>query len=61
MYCFIVDLCDFVMVEWFDNFEDLYWLFCCWMIMNCMDVCLKGLNLIKVILEIWMMLVRWMV
>lgn len=49
VYCFIVDSCDMVIGECFDNLEDLYCLFCCYMIMNCVDVCLKGLNLMKVI------------
>ena len=43
-YRFIVDSRDQATSERLDNLEDLYRLFRCHTIMNCVDVCPKGLN-----------------
>ena len=50
-YRFIVDSRDRATAERLDNLEDPYRLFRCRTIMNCVDVCPKGLNPAKAIAE----------
>ncbi|MCB5362222.1 succinate dehydrogenase iron-sulfur subunit [Pusillimonas sp. CC-YST705] len=57
-YRFIVDSRDEATAERLDNLEDPYRLFRCHTIMNCTDVCPKGLNPAKAIGKIKEMLVR---
>ncbi|AIO37257.1 succinate dehydrogenase/fumarate reductase iron-sulfur subunit [Burkholderia sp. AU19243] len=57
-YRFIADSRDQATAERLDNLEDPYRLFRCRTIMNCVDVCPKGLNPAKAISEIRTMLVR---
>ncbi|MCF1371332.1 succinate dehydrogenase/fumarate reductase iron-sulfur subunit [Burkholderia cenocepacia] len=57
-YRFIADSRDLAMAERLDDLEDPYRLFRCRTIMNCTDVCPKGLNPTKAISEIRTMLVR---
>ncbi|KAB0638755.1 succinate dehydrogenase/fumarate reductase iron-sulfur subunit [Burkholderia latens] len=57
-YRFIADSRDQATAERLDNLEDPYRLFRCRTIMNCVDVCPKGLNPAKAISEIRAMLVR---
>jgi succinate dehydrogenase / fumarate reductase iron-sulfur subunit len=56
-YRFIADTRDQVREERLDNLEDPYRLFRCHTIMNCVDVCPKGLNPTKAIGKIKQMLV----
>jgi len=56
-YRFIADTRDTVREERLDNLEDPYRLFRCHTIMNCVDVCPKGLNPTKAIGKIKEMLV----
>lgn len=57
-YRFIVDTRDQATNERLDNLEDPYRLFRCHSIMNCVDVCPKGLNPTKAIGKIKEMLVK---
>ncbi|AXF06311.1 succinate dehydrogenase iron-sulfur subunit [Paraburkholderia hospita] len=57
-YRFIVDSRDQATAERLDNLEDPYRLFRCRTIMNCVDVCPKGLNPARAIGEIRAMLAR---
>jgi len=57
-YRFIVDSRDQATGERLDNLEDPYRLFRCHTIMNCTDVCPKGLNPSQAISNIKEMLVR---
>jgi len=57
-YRFIADTRDQVREERLDNLEDPYRLFRCHTIMNCVDVCPKGLNPTKAIGKIKDMMVR---
>jgi len=57
-YRFIVDTRDEATAERLDNLEDPYRLFRCHTIMNCTDVCPKGLNPTAAIGKIKEMLVR---
>ena len=57
-YRFIADSRDEATAERLDNLEDPYRLFRCHTIMNCTDVCPKGLNPAKAIGKIKEMLVR---
>jgi len=57
-YRFIADTRDQVREERLDNLEDPYRLFRCHTIMNCVDVCPKGLNPTKAIGKIKDMLVK---
>lgn len=57
-YRFIADSRDQATAERLDNLEDPYRLFRCHSIMNCVDVCPKGLNPNKAIGKIKEMLVR---
>ncbi|MEB2605483.1 4Fe-4S dicluster domain-containing protein [Burkholderia cenocepacia] len=57
-YRFIADSRDLATAERLDDLEDPYRLFRCRTIMNCMDVCPKGLNPTQAISEIRTMLVR---
>ena len=57
-YRFIVDSRDTATGERLDNLEDPYRLFRCRTIMNCVDVCPKGLNPARAIGEIRSMLAR---
>jgi succinate dehydrogenase / fumarate reductase iron-sulfur subunit len=57
-YRFIADTRDQATAERLDNLEDPYRLFRCHTIMNCVDVCPKGLNPSKAIGKIKEMLVR---
>lgn len=57
-YRFIADSRDQATSERLDNLEDPYRLFRCHTIMNCVDVCPKGLNPSKAISKIKEMLVR---
>ncbi len=57
-YRFIVDTRDEATAERLDNLEDPYRLFRCHTIMNCTDVCPKGLNPAKAIGQIKELLVR---
>ena len=57
-YRFIADTRDHATEERLDNLEDPYRLFRCHTIMNCVDVCPKGLNPSKAIGKIKEMLVR---
>ena len=57
-YRFIADSRDQATAERLDNLEDPYRLFRCHTIMNCVDVCPKGLNPTKAIGKIKEMLVR---
>ena len=57
-YRFIADSRDQATGERLDNLEDPYRLFRCHTIMNCVDVCPKGLNPTKAIGKIREMLVR---
>lgn len=57
-YRFIVDTRDEATGERLDNLEDPYRLFRCHTIMNCVDVCPKGLNPSHAISKIKEMLVR---
>jgi len=57
-YRFIVDTRDEATAERLDNLEDPYRLFRCHTIMNCTDVCPKGLNPAKAIGKIKELLVR---
>ena len=57
-YRFIADTRDQVREERLDNLEDPYRLFRCHTIMNCVDVCPKGLNPTKAICKIKDMLVK---
>lgn len=52
VYCWIIDLCDEDIGVCLDDLEDLFKLYCCYIIMNCVCICLKGLNLVLVIVEI---------
>jgi succinate dehydrogenase / fumarate reductase, iron-sulfur subunit len=56
-YRFIADSRDHEREERLDNLEDPYRLFRCHTIMNCVDVCPKGLNPSKAIANIRTMLV----
>ncbi|MHB9100033.1 MAG: succinate dehydrogenase iron-sulfur subunit [Sulfuricella sp.] len=60
-YRFIVDTRDQATNERLDSLEDPYRLFRCHSIMNCVDVCPKGLNPTKAISKIKEMLVKRMV
>ena len=60
-YRFLADSRDEASSERLDNLEDPYRLFRCHSIMNCVDVCPKGLNPTKAIGKIKDMLVRRMV
>lgn len=60
-YRFIVDSRDTATSERLDNLDDAYRLFRCRTIMNCTDVCPKGLSPAAAISEIRSMLVRRMV
>ena len=57
-YRFIADSRDQATGERLDNLEDPYRLFRCHTIMNCVDVCPKGLNPTKAINNIKDMLVK---
>ena len=57
-YRFIVDSRDQATAERLDNLEDPYRLFRCRSIMNCVDVCPKGLNPTRAIGKIKEMIVR---
>ena len=57
-YRFIADSRDQVTSERLDNLEDPYRLFRCHTIMNCVDVCPKGLNPTKAIGKIKELMVR---
>ncbi len=57
-YRFIADSRDLATAERLDDLEDPYRLFRCRTIMNCMDVCPKGLNPTQAISEIRTTLVR---
>jgi succinate dehydrogenase / fumarate reductase, iron-sulfur subunit len=57
-YRFIADSRDEATAERLDNLEDPYRLFRCRTIMNCVDVCPKGLNPARAIGEIRTMLTR---
>jgi succinate dehydrogenase / fumarate reductase iron-sulfur subunit len=57
-YRFIADTRDHATAERLDNLEDPYRLFRCHTIMNCVDVCPKGLNPSRAIGKIKEMLVR---
>jgi succinate dehydrogenase / fumarate reductase iron-sulfur subunit len=57
-YRFIADTRDQATAERLDNLEDPYRLFRCYSIMNCVDVCPKGLNPTKAIAKIRDLLVR---
>ena len=57
-YRFIADTRDQATAERLDNLEDPYRLFRCHTIMNCVDVCPKGLNPTKAIGKIKEMMVR---
>jgi succinate dehydrogenase / fumarate reductase iron-sulfur subunit len=57
-YRFIADTRDHATAERLDNLEDPYRLFRCHTIMNCVDVCPKGLNPTQAIGKIKEMLVR---
>jgi succinate dehydrogenase / fumarate reductase iron-sulfur subunit len=57
-YRFIADTRDQATNERLDNLEDPYRLFRCHTIMNCVDVCPKGLNPTKAIGKIKDMMVR---
>jgi succinate dehydrogenase / fumarate reductase iron-sulfur subunit len=57
-YRFIVDSRDRATNERLDNLHDPYRLYRCHTIMNCIDVCPKGLNPTKAIINIRDMLVR---
>ena len=60
-YRFLADSRDESTSERLDNLEDPYRLFRCHSIMNCVDVCPKGLNPTKAIGKIKDMLVKRMV
>lgn len=57
-YRFIADTRDTITSERLDNLEDPYRLFRCHTIMNCVDVCPKGLNPTKAIGKIKELMVR---
>ena len=57
-YRFIADSRDTALNERLDDLEDPYRLFRCHTIMNCVDVCPKGLNPTRAISKIRDMLVR---
>jgi succinate dehydrogenase iron-sulfur subunit len=57
-YRFLADTRDQAAAERLDNLEDPYRLFRCHTIMNCVDVCPKGLNPTKAINKIKEMLVK---
>ena len=57
-YRFIADTRDLITNERLDNLEDPYRLFRCHTIMNCVDVCPKGLNPTKAIGKIKDLMVR---
>jgi len=57
-YRFIADSRDQATSERLDNLEDPYRLFRCHTIMNCVDVCPKGLNPTKAIGKIKELMVR---
>ena len=57
-YRFIADSRDQATSERLDNLEDPYRLFRCHTIMNCVDVCPKGLNLTRAIGKIKELMVR---
>ncbi len=57
-YRFIADSRDRALNERLDNLEDPYRLFRCYAIMNCVDVCPKGLNPTRAIGNIKTMLVK---
>ncbi len=57
-YRFLADTRDQATIERLDNLEDPYRLFRCHSIMNCVDVCPKGLNPTKAIGKIKDMLVK---
>ena len=57
-YRFIADTRDTITSERLDNLEDPYRLFRCHTIMNCVDVCPKGLNPTKAIGKIKDLMVR---
>jgi succinate dehydrogenase / fumarate reductase, iron-sulfur subunit len=57
-YRFLADSRDQAAAERLDNLEDPYRLFRCRSIMNCVDVCPKGLNPLRAIGKIKDMLVR---
>jgi succinate dehydrogenase / fumarate reductase, iron-sulfur subunit len=57
-YRFIADSRDEATAERLDNLEDPYRLFRCHTIMNCVDVCPKGLNPTKAIGKIKELMVR---
>lgn len=61
VYCWLIDSCDIVIDECLLNFDDVFSVFCCYGIMNCVSVCLKGLNLMKVIGYIKFMLINCLV
>jgi succinate dehydrogenase / fumarate reductase iron-sulfur subunit len=60
-YRFLADTRDQSTSQRLDNLEDPYRLFRCHSIMNCVDVCPKGLNPTKAIGKIKDMLVKRMV
>ncbi len=60
-YRFIADTRDQATAERLDNLEDPYRLFRCHTIMNCVDVCPKGLNPTKAIGKIKALMVKRMV
>ena len=57
-YRFIADSRDHAINERLDNLEDPYRLFRCHSIMNCVDVCPKGLNPTRAIGKIKDLLVK---
>ena len=57
-YRFIADSRDEATTERLDNLEDPYRLFRCHTIMNCVDVCPKGLNPTRAIGKIKELMVR---
>ena len=57
-YRFIADSRDDATSERLDNLEDPYRLFRCHTIMNCVDVCPKGLNPTKAISKIKEIMVK---
>lgn len=58
VYCWIIDSCDEVIGECLDSFEDLFKFYCCYIIMNCVKICFKGLNLVLVIVYIKKMMIE---
>lgn len=52
VYCFIFDSCDEVVVECFDIFNEVDGVWCCCIMFNCIEFCLWGIEVIKVIQEV---------